>query len=62
VRWTSTTHAPCHKIADPGFPFCLYHCAAVLGMARGASTPDAKTRALFDEVIDYYDEHKEYEL
>jgi hypothetical protein len=61
-EWTSTTHALCYKIADPGFPFCLYHCAAVLGMARGASTPDAKTRALFDEVIDYYDEHKKYEL
>jgi hypothetical protein len=61
-QWSSRTHAPCHKIADPGLPFCLYHCAAVFGMARGASTPDAKTRALFDDVIDYYDEHKEYEL
>ena len=61
-EWTSYTHNPCHKLADPGQPFCIYHCAAGFGMARGASTPDTKARALFDEVIDYYDEHTEYEL
>jgi hypothetical protein len=31
-------------------------------MARGASTPDPKTRALFDQVIDYCHEYEEYEL
>ncbi|MCA1701817.1 MAG: hypothetical protein LC808_00515 [Actinobacteria bacterium] len=45
-QWSSTSHAPSHKIAEPGLPFCLYHIAAVFGMARGASTPDPKTRAV----------------
>ena len=50
--WRSRTHAPCHKIAEPGLPFCAYHVAATFGMARGATIPDAETRALFDEVIE----------
>jgi hypothetical protein len=58
-QWTSTSHAPCHKIAEPGIPFCIYHAAAAHGMARGASTPDEKTRALFEQVWDYFDEHEE---
>jgi hypothetical protein len=55
-QWSSRTHARCHKTAEPGIPFCMYHAAAAHGMARGASAPDAKTRALFDQVWDYYEE------
>jgi hypothetical protein len=55
-QWSSATHARCHKIAEPGLPFCMYHCAAAHGMARGASAPDAKTRAPFEQVWDYYEE------
>ena len=55
-EWKSTTHAPCHLTAEPGVPFCLYHAAAAHGMARGASAPDEKTRALFEQVWDYYEE------
>jgi hypothetical protein len=58
-QWSSTSHAPCHKLAEPGVPFCLYHCAAAHGMARGASAPDDKTRALFDDVWDFYDQEDE---
>jgi hypothetical protein len=58
-QWSSTTHAPCHKIAEPGVPFCLYHVAAAHGMARGASAPDEKTRALFEQVGDYYDDEED---
>ena len=36
--------------AEPRLPFCLYNCAAAHGMARGASTLDEKTRALFEKV------------
>jgi hypothetical protein len=57
-QWSSTTHAPCHKIAEPGLPFCLYYIAAAHGMARGASTPDEKTRALFEEVWEAFEDDK----
>ncbi len=53
-EWTSYTHNRCHMIADPGQPFCPYHCAAVIGMARGASAPDPQTRAKFDRVWEHY--------
>ena len=53
-EWTSYTHNRCHKIADPGQPFCVYHCAAVFGMARGASVPDPQTRAKFESVWEHY--------
>ena len=56
-EWSSTTHNRCHKLAYPGQPFCAYHVAAAFGMARGASHPDEKTRALFDDV--YEDEDQE---
>jgi hypothetical protein len=58
-QWSSTTHARCHKTAEPGLPFCLYHIAAAHGMARGASTPDEKTRELFEQVWDAYDQEDE---
>jgi hypothetical protein len=54
-QWSSKTHAPYHKTAEPGVPFCLYHVAAAHGMARGASAPDQKTRDLFEQVWDFYD-------
>jgi hypothetical protein len=54
--WTSRTHAACHKLAESGLPFCLYHVAAAHGMARGASTPDEKSRALFEQVWNAYDD------
>lgn len=55
-QWTSRTHAPCHKITEPGLPFCRYHIAAAHGMARGASTPDEKTRALFEQVWEAFED------
>lgn len=45
-EWSSTTHNRCHKLAYPGQPFCAFHVAAVFGMARGASYPDARTRVV----------------
>jgi hypothetical protein len=39
----------------PG-PFCLYHVAAAHGMARRASSPDEKTRSLFEQVWDSLDD------
>ena len=45
-----------------GFPSAFHHCAAVLRMTLGATTPDPKSRTVFDQVIDHYDEHEEYEL
>jgi hypothetical protein len=60
--WTSRTHCAVSQDRRPRLALLPDHCAAVFGMARGASTPDAKTRALFDQAIDYYDEHEEYEL
>lgn len=53
-EWTSYTHNPCHLLADPGLPFCEYHSAAALGMARGASAPDPETRAKFERVWEHY--------
>ena len=53
-EWTSYTHNRCHKIADPGQPFCPYHVAAVFGMARGASAPDPQTRAKFETVWEHF--------
>lgn len=53
-EWPSFTHARCHLVADPGQPFCAYHCAAVVGMARGASAPDPQTRAKFEQVWEHY--------
>jgi hypothetical protein len=55
-QWRSRSHGGCHRLAERGLPFCGYHCAAAFGMARGASSPDEKTRALFEEVYDYYEE------
>jgi hypothetical protein len=49
---------PCHKFAEPGLPFCLYHIAAVHGMARGASAPDGTTRSLFELVWDHSEENE----
>lgn len=53
-EWSSHTHNRCHMLTDPGLPFCEYHCAAALGMARGASYPDPETRAKFDRVWEHY--------
>jgi len=53
-EWSSHTHNRCHKLADPGLPFCEFHSAAALGMARGASYPDPDTRAKFDRVWEHY--------
>ena len=30
-EWSSHTHNRCHKLADPGLPFCEFHSAAALG-------------------------------
>ena len=53
-EWSSYTHNWCHLLAHPGQPFCPFHCAAVFGMARGASAPDPQTRAKFEQVWEHF--------
>src|SRR5919109_3517697 len=45
-QWTSASHAPCHKVSEPGLPFCMYHCAATFGIALGASAVSLLDRAV----------------
>jgi hypothetical protein len=60
VRMAKQDPRGCHRLAEEGLSFCGFHCAAVFGMARGALSPDERTRSLFEQVWDSLDDEDQH--